>query len=244
MNIEDDEQIHELLSGIPEQLQIFKRGINPQVQQAYLEYATKIGSDEYTEQDTSTKGKRLFDPDTAIDEKKKCLISLAHAGTVDACLTIREFLETSEDEELVEWGVLALEEGWLLVESDLFEKPMGMVMTGLGGEEERLRYFFAVGVKERGFPDTYKRTIEQAISLVCGQFDAVLEEVQIFDNYVTVQILIPMDVAVAKVIEGGIIESNRAGEWLGRDYFVTNSEIPSAEQILQYLQQAREQRGS
>ena len=237
MNTGDDEQIHELLNGMPEQLQVFKKGIPPQTQQAYLEYSANVDTGTYANQDTVTKGKKLFHPDTTIEEKKKCLISLAHEGTADACLVIRKFLEASEDEELKEWGALALEESWLLVESDLFEKPTGMVLTGLGGEEDRLRYFFAVGVKERriDFPET--PNIEQRISLVCGEYAAVLEELRIFDAYMSVQILVPMDVAVGEVIERIIIESNRENEWLEGEYFVTNSEIPSVEQILRYLEQ-------
>ena len=66
----------------------------------------------------------------------------------------------------------------------------------------------------------------------------MLEELQIFDAYMNVQILVPMDVAVGEVIERIIIESNRENEWLEGEYFVTNSEIPSVEQILRYLEQA------
>lgn len=236
MNTGDDEKIRELLNGMPEQLQVFKKGITLQTQQAYLKYSANIDTEAYASQDTVTKGKKLFHPETTIEEKKECLISLAHEGTADACLVIRGFLEFSEDEVLKEWGALALEEGWLLVESDLFEKPTGMVLTGLGGEEDLLRYFFAVGVN-KGIDSPETSNIEQRISLVCEQFAAVLEELQIFDTYMTVQVLVPMDVAVGGVIERIISESNRENEWLEREYFVTNSEIPSAEQILCYLEQ-------
>ena len=237
MDIGDDEQIHELLNGMPEQLQVFKKGITPQIQQAYLEYSVNIDIEAYASQDTATKGKKLFHPDTTIEDKKKCLILLAHEGTADACLIIRKFLEVSEDEVLKEWGGLALEEGWLLVESDLFEKPTGMVLTGLGGEGDRLRYFFAVGVKGKDIDFPEFSSIEQRISSVCKEFAAVLEELQIFATYMTVQMLVSMDVAVGEVIERIIIESNREVEWLRREYFVTNSEIPSGEQILRYLEQ-------
>jgi hypothetical protein len=237
MNTEDDEQIRELLNGMPEQLQVFKKGITPQTQQAYLEYSANVDIEAYASQDTATKGKKLFNSDATIEDKKKCLILLAHEGTADACLIIRKFLEVSEDEVLKEWGAIALEEGWLLVESDLFEKPTGMVLTGLGGEEDHLRYFFAVGVKDKGIDSPEPSNIEQRISLVCGEYASVLEELQIFDTYMAVQILVPMDVAVGEVIDQIIIESNREAEWLERKYFVTNSEIPSAEQILRYLEQ-------
>jgi hypothetical protein len=52
---------------------------------------------------------------------------------------------------------------------------------------------------------------------------------------VVAKVLIPMDVAVGEVIEGGIEESNTFGEFLDPDYYVTNVEIPSEAEILGYL---------
>jgi hypothetical protein len=54
-------------------------------------------------------------------------------------------------------------------------------------------------------------------------------------NYGMVGILIPMDVTVGEVIEGGISECNKTGEFLFPDYYVTNVKKPTPEEISMYL---------
>ena len=51
------------------------------------------------------------------------------------------------------------------------------------------------------------------------------------------KVLIPMDVAVAEIIEGGIAECNTFGDFLDEKYYVTNVRIPTEAEILHFLQE-------
>ena len=230
-----DDPIGDILRNLPERLNVVKRGINPDVQQAYLEYADCIDSDEYADQNAIVKGQKLLSAETSLQEKKKYLVLLAREGTAEACLMIDKFVETA-DQALADWAILALETCWLLTESRLFDKEMGMLVSGLGGEDDRLRYFFAVPSKDGlVLTDAHQKELEQAFVRACNRFDSIMEEFQVHREYITLRLLIPQDVAVATVIEGGIAESNQNSQLLHPDYFVTNTNIPTDEEILHYV---------
>ncbi len=70
-----------------------------------------------------------------------------------------------------------------------------------------------------------------------SKFDSILEEIQVHQYYVTMKVLIPMDVAVAEIIEGGIDECNTFSDFLDENYYVTNVRIPTEAEIRHYIRQ-------
>ena len=56
-------------------------------------------------------------------------------------------------------------------------------------------------------------------------------------HYATMRVLIPLDVAVAEVIERGIDECNTFYDLLDANYYVTNDRIPTEAEILHYLRE-------
>lgn len=239
---ENNENAYNLFDDIPDRLRVFKQSVNLQIHQDYLNWAASINPQGYEELDSQTKSSLLSDPSTSLAQKKTCLILLAREGAVKACLILDKYVETTTDAELKAWGILALEEGWMLVESREYDEPVGMIMSGLGGEAHRLRYFVAISFDQDDVTtDQNKlRLLEQGFRLACQTYDAILEETQIYPTYVTLQLLISLDIAVADVIERGIQESNETDIWLDIDYFVTNTEIPAPEMIVHYLHLAKQ----
>lgn len=222
------------MSDLPEQLSVLKEGVSLSVSKDYVQFVSMTEGETPTSVEIAQKVQCLFDTDVSPEEKKKALVLLANQGTADACLTIRRFVETA-DSELMEWGILALEQCWLSVESDLFGRSAGMIVSGLGGEGERIRYFFAVQAKETIELTAHQEMIERSFRMVCKSFDSVLESIKIYPDYATLLVLISQDVAVGGVIEEGIAESNRAGDWVEEHYFVTNNQIPETEELLSHL---------
>ena len=48
-------------------------------------------------------------------------------------------------------------------------------------------------------------------------------------------VLAPMDVAIGTVIEGGLDACNQGRKFLDKDYFVTNTEIPTEAKIQAFV---------
>ena len=237
MNNESDGQIRDILDNIPERLTVAADGVDSSVQQEYLEYTEGLDLGKYTEEDISARSHGLFRPSTSLEEKKKTLAVLAHRGTLEAYRTIEKFLETGE-QALKDWGILALQECRMFLESSLSDRNVGTVMTGLGGENNRLRYYLAVRSRsDAALTDVQKETVARSFSYICSKFDSILEETQSHQHYVTMKVLIPMDVAVADIVEGGINECNTFGDFLDENYYVTNVKIPTEAEIQHYIRE-------
>ena len=237
MNNESDDQIRDILHDIPERLTIAADGVDSAVQQEYLEYTRGHNFGQYSEEDISARSHSLFSPGTPLEDKKETLAVLAHQGTLEAYRTIERFLETAE-QALEAWGVLALQECRVFLESSLSDRNAGILMTGLGGENNRLRYFLVIRSRsDDALTGAQKETIERGFSYICSKFDSILEEIQVHQYYVSMKVLIPIDVAVAEIIEGGIDECNTFSDFLHENYYVTNVKIPTEAEILHFLQE-------
>jgi len=240
LNDDYDDQIRDIFDNIPERLILAENGVDPSVQQEYLEYTKDLDFDQYSEEYISTRSCNLFSTNTTLDYKKETLVILAHLGTLEAYRTIEMFLKTAE-KPLGAWGVLALHECRMFLENSLSDRNSGILMTGLGGENNRLRYFFIIRSRsDVTLTGIQKETIERVFSHVCGKFNSILEDIQTCQYYVKMKVLIPMDVAIAEIIEGGIAESARFGDFLDENYYVTNVKIPSEAEILRYLRESEE----
>jgi len=164
------------------------------------------------------------------------LLFLAHQGTLEAYKNIERFLETKE-ESLEAWAALALQECRVFLESSLSDRIGGILMTGLGGENNRIRYFVIIRSRnDATLTSAQKETIKLRFSYICSKFNSRIEEIQAHQYYVTIKALISMDVAVAEIIEGGIAECATFGNFLDENYYVTNAGIPSETEILHYLE--------
>ena len=233
MSGNDEGQIRDIVNSIAERLIIATDGIDPLVQREYLEYSKAINHSDYAK-DISEMIRGLFTTSSYL-EKKKTLAVLAQQGTLEAYRTIEKFLETG-DQLLKDWSILAQQECRILLESSLSDLNAGIVMTGLGGENNRLRYYLAVHSRNNAsLSDIQKETIVQGFSHICRQYDSILEETLSYQNYGMMKVLVPMNVAVADIIEGGINECNTFGDFLSEDYYVTNVRIPSTEDIQHYF---------
>jgi len=237
INDDYDDQIQDILDNIPERLILAEKGVDPSVQQEYLEYTGDLDFDQYQGENISTRSYSLFSPNTTLDYKKETLAILAHRGTLETYRIIEKFLETAE-EPLEAWGVLALHECRMFLENSLSDRNSGILMTGLGGENNKLRYFFIIRSRnDAALTGIQNETIERGFSYVCGKSNSILEDIQICQYYVKMKVLIPMDVAVAEIIEGGIAECARFGDFLDENYYVTNVRIPSEAEILRYIRE-------
>jgi hypothetical protein len=235
MNNESDGQIRDMFDNIPERLAVAADGVDSSVLQEYLEYTEGLNFGQYSEEDISARSHSLFSPETALEDKKETLAVLAHRGTLEAYRTIEKFLEIAE-QALKDWGILALQECRMSLEISLSDRNVGILMTGLGGENDRLRYCLVVRSRsEAVLTHAQKETVERSFSHICSKFDSILEETQSHQYYLTMKVLIPMDVAAAEIIEGGIAECNRYGDFLDENYYVTNVMIPTEAEIRHYL---------
>jgi hypothetical protein len=213
--------------------------IDPSVQKEYQDLSDSIDFDSVDFEEVLTEAEELFAADTPIESKKRILILLAHLGTMESSKIIEKYLKVSE-ESLKDWVVLSLKECRIFLESVFLNEEEGFISTGLGGRGNKLRYYFIVSTREdRTLTRSERETLEEGFTGMSDEYGTEIEEINVGTNYTMIRILVPMDVAVGEVIEEGIRRSNRMGEILFVDYYVTNVKKPTKEEISKYLSDIR-----
>ncbi len=231
-----DDDIQRALQSLPDYLEVAQIGVDMATQREYLAYAAATSAEDCSQEAIDRYRHSLFATDTPAEEKKKVLVLLAHTGQITATRVIEQFLSTG-DATLQGWATLALQECQMLADTIWAgDEAIGIIMTGLGGEAHRLRYCFVVRTVNRAMMTSSERAwVAQDFAAVCEQLDSVIEDIQIRPTHAILMVLIPMDVAVATVIESGIDRCNQNRPFLDSDYFVTNVKIPDDAEIQAWL---------
>jgi hypothetical protein len=211
--------------------------INLSIQEEYLSFSKTIDFDHVDYEEVLTESDKLFDKHIPIESKKRILILLAHLGTPESCKIIEKYLRSSEP-NLRGWALLSLKEGRAFLESVLLQKESGFISTGLGGKDNKFRYYFIVSSKDsQPFSETDRNTLKRGFEKISHIYNSEIEEISFEAIYAMIGILIPTDVAVGEVIEEGISECNKMSKFLFLDYYVTNVKKPTPKEISKYLEE-------
>ncbi|MBK5194457.1 MAG: hypothetical protein JJE08_00270 [Proteiniphilum sp.] len=234
------EDIRKFLESIPDRYDILEEGIDIQTQKEYIDYSHSFDHGELTENETLNLGNILFDSKIEIDAKKKTLTLLAHLGTITAFRQIKKYFKNPEN-DLKQWASLALQECKMFLESTLTDQSACFISSGLGGLNDKLRYFFLVlSSSDRSFTTTQKKIIKDEFNLIAKDINCVVESVDQSDTYAGLTVLVPMDVAVGKFIETGIKKCNELGDFVFEYYYVTNQDIPDKSEIPDIIKKVKE----
>jgi hypothetical protein len=216
---------------------IINEAIDLSTQEEYLSFSETIDFDNVDYEEVLMESDRLFDKHTPIELKKRILILLAHLGSPESCRRLEKYLKVS-DRNLRDWALLSLKECRKFLESVLLQEEGGFISTGLGGKDNKLRYYFIVSSRDGlPFSETHRNTLKRGFEKISHKYKSEIEEINFEATYGMIGILIPMDVAVGEVIEGGISECNKTNEFLFPDYYVTNAKKPTPEEISKYLEE-------
>jgi hypothetical protein len=234
-NIERKRDYHIDPEGELNNFSIVERPIDLSVQKEYLDLSDSIGIDDVNYEEALTEADRLFVQGTPIEAKKRILILLAHLGTMESSKILERYLKVSEG-TLKDWAILSLKECRMFLESVLLKEEGGFISTGLGGKDNKLRYYFIVGTREgRTLARGEREVLEEGFKGSSDEYETEIEEINVATNYALMRILVPMHVAVGEVIEEGIRRCNRMGEILFVHYYVTNVKKPTKGEISRYL---------
>ncbi len=218
---------------------LIEKPIDLSTQKEYLSFSETIDLDNVDYKEVLIESDKLFYKDTPVESKKKILILLAHLGTPESCRILEKYLKSPEA-NLRDWALLSLKECRMFLESTLLKEEGGFVSTGLGGKDDKLRYYFIVSSNDGlPFSETHKNILKVGFERVSRKYRSQIEEINLEDTYAMIGMLIPMDIAVGEAIEKGIDECNKIGEFLFLDYYVTNVRRPTQKEILDYLQEIK-----
>lgn len=219
---------------------VMEDAIDLSIQRGYFNLSETIDFDNVDYTEVLKESIKLFSENTPTEAKKRILILLAHFGTAESYRTLERYLKVPE-QNLKDWALLSLKECRMFLESALLEEEGGIISTGLGGKDNKFRYYFIVSLKGGlTFSETHRNTLKRQFETISQKYNSEIEEINFEPDYAMIRTLIPMDFAAGEVIEEGIRECNKMDDVLYFHYYVTNVKKPSAEEIFRYLEEIRQ----
>ncbi|MDR2473888.1 MAG: hypothetical protein LBD53_10090 [Tannerella sp.] len=164
----------------------------------------------------------LESPDISVERKKHILSLLAHSNQAKAYRIIENFAR-NPDNSLANWAYMALMECRIVLESDILGEQQIFVSTGLGGKDDKLRYYaFVMSSKKTPFLDYERRTIMNEFEYQFFGSNCDIERLTIEDYFVELVFLSPMGKEMMDVFRKSINECNVFGNFLSEVVTITN----------------------
>ena len=178
----------------------------------------------------------LFSPDASIAEKKRSLVLLSSIPDVSAYRSIETYQSSPLEPELKNWSSIALVGSRIVLNSDLSGKQQVFISSGLGGHNNKLRFFslFTSPLRET-FSDLQKQILEREFKFQLEKADVEIETFEIEVNYFSILVLFPFDTDVRAILKAAIDECNQYGNFIDNKFLFTNVKVLSESEIEQLL---------
>lgn len=228
------EKIQEILGGTPGNLKILEQQIDLDLQVEYYECSRKLRN-ELDESWAYEHMQYLIEPGYSQDVKKDILARMASIENVECYRAIESYIDIAE-ESLKDWALLALNESRMQLESEIMEENQVFISTGLGGRQQKLRYFVVLMSRTNAdLTPTHQMVIQNEFEFILKKFDAEVEELNFSGYLATILLLLPMNYSLKKVFQEAINECNQYGNFLKDDFIVTNVKTLSFKEIKELL---------
>ena len=233
------DKIKELIGDYPNRLSILEEQIDLDLQMEYFEVSRSV-KENLDKETILINSPKLFDIDCSLDYKKDLLPKLASIEQVEAFRTIEKFMK-DPPVELKSWGIMALQESKMLIESKLLDENKVFISTGLGGKGNNLRYFLVLlgkGIAE--FSDLHKKVIKNEFEMTLKKYNSKLEEINYSSSFATLLTMVPMNVTIKQIFKEAIDECNQYGDFLVQNFIITNVKILSIKKIKDFIERQKE----
>jgi hypothetical protein len=234
------EKIREILGGTPGNLKILEQKIDMDLQMEYYDCSMRI-REEKSDKWALEHMQYLSEPGYSVDVKKEILARMASIENVECYRAIEAYLEQAL-EPLLSWAILALNESRMMLESKILDENQVFISTGLGGKDEKLRYFVVLMSRTKvELTSSQQMVIKNEFEFILKKFDAIIEESSFSGYLATMLLLLPMTHSLKAVFKEAIDECNRYGDFLNDDFIVTNVRVLSFGEIEEFLERRGKQ---
>jgi hypothetical protein len=240
-----EEQIRDFLAQLPNKYNILEAQIDLNLQQEYFKSSAIVKKTPMKENTLLSVARiELWDPAGRLMQKKVLLKLLAQQASVESYRMIEDFMALDYLEpELRNWTTLSLFECRGLLEGNLLGEDVAFISSGLGGKNDKLRYFFAVlSSDNKPFTNTESEVIFDAFASVAKKMDVAIEsrECSLVHGYAKFVALVPLKVPLNDFIEYGIEKANKmSDDFIEPHYLATNVEIPDEKRLLEIIKKVK-----
>ncbi|WP_251621859.1 hypothetical protein [Odoribacter lunatus] len=233
------DSLSNFFSNKEEKLNILEEEIDLTVQNEYFNIVQELRQNKQEFEHLSSlyikEIDNLFDEAVDIEIKKRMLVVLANVENISVYRTIETFSKL--DTPLKKWAVIALQQSRIVLQSTLLDDPGIFISSGLGGQGKLLRFFCVFFYQNKeALPEFQQQTIYNETEIAIKPYNGTVEQVQYFEEYCTMLLLLPLNVEMKNLFEKIIDECNLYGNFLQKNIIITNIKKLSEQEIAEILQ--------
>ena len=227
-------RVQEFFGGLNNNFSLIEDPMDVNLQMNYFEASTRIRG-KFKDDEVMVRKDDLFDPNLPIENKKLLLVQMAGIPNPEMYRTLEKYAK-NPDTDIKDWAKLALQENKHLLESDLLDRQQIFISTGMGGKGNKLR-FFVVLINKSGdhLKPFEKKIVEDEMKYALQRYDGELEKFDFMRQYVSMNIIVPINSDLTRMFRDGINECNQFGDFLSTDFIVTNLRELSEKEICDAL---------
>ena len=215
-------------------LTILEEQIDVDIQTEYFEYSRDFDED-FDVKSIIQNRNDIFLKHISEEDKKSMLIRLASTGSIETFRTIEKYIKDT-DHNLHDWAKLALQENKLLLETRILNENQVLITTGLGGKGLNIRYFAAlIGRSGKKFTNFQEEILQKESQFILKRKSGLPEKICFDRDICTITALVPIQVDVQKVFDKLIEECNQFGNFLFKNYLITNMKVLSIDEIREFI---------
>ncbi len=174
---------------------------------------------------------KLYSPDVPENEKKELLIKMSFIDDIRFYKALKEF-EKHAGKGLDEWVKIALRQNKVILENSLGDEHKVLVFTGLGGKDERIRYFGVFAHRDnKSLSEYQKLVIKNELYDGLKSNGGELEKLYFEDFFAAFLFLAKLKSDVKTTLQKIVDEINVYGNFLREDFLITNIKVLSKEEI-------------
>ncbi len=233
MNGKLQKMIQEILGIHPDKINIIPNSIPLETQIEYFESSKK--AKENLDYEVVLKNSEwLLNKDVSIHNKKFLLVQLASISKPEAYRIIERYLQ-NPDSELENWARLAYIESRILLESEFLNENQIIISTGLGGENNLLRYFVVFKIINLPINEGQIKLIELETQSVIGSHKGGIEEFNCNLPYITLLLLLDFNTDLKNVFKKIIHTCQQYNIKMHEKFIITNVKKLSLKEIKHFF---------
>ncbi|MCQ2375967.1 MAG: hypothetical protein MJ069_08745 [Salinivirgaceae bacterium] len=241
MEIDFQNEMNKLMNLFPNGFNAIDEPIDVNLQMEYFKTSKQVHKE--LDDDLNVDMLENINSETLSDEDRKVLlIKLASIDDARAFRIIEEYAKDTEN-PLHAWALMAKNESKMLIEGSLLNERQVFVSTGLGGRNNKLRYFVVLISNNEEFAEFQQKLVKSEFETAMKENQSELESIEFNGKYAATKLLIPLNVQFDKLIIDAVKTCNEFGNFLTHDFLVTNVKELSFEEIAEIVAQ-REKTGN
>ena len=232
--------IEEVLNQIPDNYKIMEEIIDLEIQKDYFELTRGLVIDPEADQLNALIA-QINNPDVPVDDLKVVLVKLGLIDEVEAFRAIEKYYQAPHP-QLKEWALLSLQQSRMVLQSSLMGEQQVFISTGLGGKDNKLRYYLIFPYNEKSTLNAMqKEALSSELSFFLNRNSGEMEEIEFQEHFATTMVLLPIWTNIPELVKEILAECNQLGNFLSDDVLITNMKRFSHSEILEILEKYERQ---